>query len=42
MTAELPAKVEKEGGLTLGAKHLHEIVKSLPGVSRSAHPWRAA
>src|ERR671939_386848 len=31
VTAELPAKVEKEGGLTLGAKHLHDIIKSLPG-----------
>jgi DNA polymerase-3 subunit beta len=31
VTAELPAKVEREGGLTLGAKHLHDIVKSLPG-----------
>ncbi len=31
VTAELPAKVEREGGLTLGARHLHEIVKSLPG-----------
>ncbi len=31
VTAELPCKVEKEGGLTVGAKHLHEIVKSLPG-----------
>src|SRR5690349_22753194 len=31
VTAELPCKVEKEGGLTVGAKHLHDIVKSLPG-----------
>ena len=31
VTAELHCKVEKEGGLTLGAKNLHEIVKSLPG-----------
>ncbi|MSP59254.1 MAG: DNA polymerase III subunit beta [Myxococcales bacterium] len=31
VTAELPAKVEKEGGLTLGAKQLHDIVKQLPG-----------
>src|SRR5580765_3052172 len=30
VTAELPAAVAKEGGLTLGAKPLHEIVKSLP------------
>jgi DNA polymerase III subunit beta len=30
VTAELPCKVEKEGGLTVGAKHLHDIVKSLP------------
>src|SRR5262245_46165599 len=31
VTAELPCKVEKEGGITVGAKHLHDIVKSLPG-----------
>ncbi|HZS38979.1 MAG TPA: DNA polymerase III subunit beta [Polyangia bacterium] len=30
VTAELPCKVAAEGGLTVGAKHLHEIVKSLP------------
>src|SRR6476659_1048184 len=30
VTAELPCKVEKEGGLTVGARHLHDIVKSLP------------
>ncbi len=35
VTAELPCKVEKEGGLTVGAKHLHDIVKSLPGESLS-------
>jgi len=33
VTAELPCKVDKEGGLTVGAKHLHDIVKSLPGES---------
>jgi DNA polymerase-3 subunit beta len=31
VTAELPAKVVTEGGITLGARHLHEIVKALPG-----------
>ena len=31
VSAELPCKVEKEGGLTLGAKHLFDIVKALPG-----------
>ena len=31
VTAEIPATVTKEGGLTLGAKHLHDIVRSLPG-----------
>ncbi len=31
VTAELAADVVKEGGLTLGAKPLHDIVKSLPG-----------
>src|SRR5437762_11253709 len=30
VTAELDAQVGKEGGLTLGAKPLHDIVKSLP------------
>ncbi len=30
VTAELPAAVDKEGGITIGAKQLHEIVKSLP------------
>src|SRR6476659_2361015 len=35
VTAELPCKVEKEGGLTVGAKHLHDIVKSLPGEALS-------
>jgi DNA polymerase-3 subunit beta len=31
ISAELPARVEKEGGLTLGAKHLFDLVKALPG-----------
>jgi DNA polymerase-3 subunit beta len=31
VTAELPAQISGEGGLTLGARHLHEIVKALPG-----------
>src|SRR4029079_2099029 len=31
VTAELSCKVEKECGLTVGAKRLHYIVKSLPG-----------
>lgn len=31
VTAELACKVDKEGGLTVSAKHLHDIVKSLPG-----------
>lgn len=31
LTAELPCKVVGEGGLTVGAKHLHDIVKALPG-----------
>jgi DNA polymerase-3 subunit beta len=33
VTAELPCHVEKDGGLTVGAKHLHDIVKALPGES---------
>jgi DNA polymerase-3 subunit beta len=35
ITAELPCTVESEGGLTVGARHLHDIVKSLPGDSLS-------
>jgi DNA polymerase III subunit beta len=35
VTAELPCKVEKEGGITASAKHLHDIVKALPGESLS-------
>ena len=31
VTAELPCRITSEGGLTLGARHLHEIVKALPG-----------
>lgn len=31
MVAELPARVAKEGGLSISAKHLYDIVKSLPG-----------
>ncbi len=31
VSAELAAKVEKEGGLTVGAKPLHEIVANMPG-----------
>src|SRR5207244_8552153 len=31
VTAELPAKIQTEGGITLGARHLHAIVKALPG-----------
>ena len=40
VTAELPCKVVKEGGLTVGAKHLHDIVKALPGrrARRSSGP----
>jgi DNA polymerase-3 subunit beta len=30
VTAELACKVVAEGGLTVGAKHLHDIIKSLP------------
>jgi DNA polymerase III subunit beta len=31
LMAQLPAKIEVEGGLTLGARQLHEIVKGLSG-----------
>ena len=30
VTTELPCEVISEGGLTASAKHLHDIVKSLP------------
>ena len=30
VTTELPCEVQSEGGLTASAKHLHDIVKSLP------------
>jgi DNA polymerase-3 subunit beta len=31
VSVELAAKIEKEGGLTVGARPLHDIVQSLPG-----------
>jgi DNA polymerase III subunit beta len=31
VTAEIAAEVKREGGVTLGAKHLFEIIKGLPG-----------
>jgi DNA polymerase-3 subunit beta len=31
LAAEMPARVEKEGGLTIAARTLHDIIKSLPG-----------
>jgi DNA polymerase III subunit beta len=41
--AELPAKVEVEGGLTLGARQFHEIVKGLAGeevhLTRTENNW---
>jgi DNA polymerase-3 subunit beta len=41
--AHLPAKVEAEGGLTLGARQLHEIVKGLSGedvhLKRTEQNW---
>jgi DNA polymerase-3 subunit beta len=41
--AHLPAKVEAEGGLTLGARQLHEIVKGLSGdevhIRRNEQNW---
>jgi DNA polymerase-3 subunit beta len=43
VSAELPARVEKDGGLTLGAKHLFDIVKALPGeeltIRRADNNW---
>src|SRR6516164_4981952 len=35
VSSELPCKVSSEGGITIGAKHLHDIVKSLPGADLS-------
>jgi DNA polymerase-3 subunit beta len=41
--AHLPAKIEAEGGLTLGARQLHEIVKGLSGddvhIKRTEQNW---
>ena len=31
VSAELAAKIDKEGGITVSARHLHEIIASLPG-----------
>jgi DNA polymerase-3 subunit beta len=31
VSSELACKVATDGGITIGAKHLHDIVKSLPG-----------
>lgn len=43
LSAELPAKIEKEGGLTVGAKSLHEVVANLPGedivIKRAENNW---
>jgi DNA polymerase-3 subunit beta len=33
VSSELPCKVVGEGGITVGAKHLHDIVRALPGES---------
>lgn len=30
VSAELPARIEKEGSLTVGAKHLHDIIAAMP------------
>jgi DNA polymerase-3 subunit beta len=43
MVAEVQADVIEEGGISLGAKHLYEIVKNLPGeeltLKTSANHW---
>ena len=43
VSAEVPARVRKEGGLTLGARHLHDIIKGLPGddatLTRTENNW---
>ena len=43
VSAELAAKVDKEGGLTVAAKPLHDIVASLPGedvvFKRTENSW---
>jgi DNA polymerase III sliding clamp (beta) subunit (PCNA family) len=38
VTTELPCEVQSEGGLTASAKHLHDIVKSLPSDKLSLKP----
>lgn len=43
VVASLPAKVEKEGGLTVGARQIYEIVKGLSGdevlIRRTEQSW---
>jgi DNA polymerase-3 subunit beta len=43
MVAEIPARVVDEGGLSLGAKHLYDIVKNLPAeevhLKRNENNW---
>lgn len=43
VSAELNAKIEREGGLTVSARHLHEIVSNLPGedvvLRRTDNSW---
>ena len=43
LSAELAAKVDREGGLTVGARPLHDIIANLPGddvvVKRAENNW---
>ena len=43
VSAELAAKIDKEGGLTVSAKHLHDIISALPGedvvLRRTENHW---
>ncbi|PID39688.1 MAG: DNA polymerase III subunit beta [Proteobacteria bacterium] len=43
MVAELPAEVKSEGGVSIGAKHIYEIVRNLPAdmvfLSKSENNW---
>ena len=43
LVADLPARVEQEGGLTLGAKQIHDIIKGLSGeevhIRRTEQNW---
>ncbi len=43
LSVDIPASVDREGGLTLGARNLHDIVKGMPGeeiaLKRTENNW---